>query len=412
MLDEKQEAQKLKEIVEAKEMTASFEKSIAEKLEQECKEQLSKEVAKLEEAKKELAKIKEKDLVELRSYSKPPPAIRIIMEMLLILLGRKIFIDEQIKGKTKVKIPNYWKSIQEMLKNLKKLRTDLEQYDKKRLPIPEDVIDQVNERLDALQAEKSPQQISGAMLGVYEWVETILAYDKVEKDIMPKKEALKEAKEELERKTEECKKSQEELRAIETKRDELETMFRKQNSEKESLKQAIADCQAKLIRAQELNDRLKGEKKSWSEKMKKLKEEESNLFGDIILSAGYAIYFGPYPKADRRRLLTQVWMPLLTKLEIPFTSDYEFSKIIGDPVTMMEWHAKHLPADIISEENAVMMAESKKWPFLIDPQGQGSKFIQKLHDGKVIMLKEGTNYLKKLKNVRVKKYCRQWLMEM
>lgn len=401
MLNEKQEAQKLKEVVEAKEMTASFEKSMAEKLEQECKEQLSKELAKLEEAKKELSKIKEKDLVEMRSYTKPPTTIRIIMEMILILLGRKIFVDEHMKGKKKVRTPNYWKSIQEMLKSIKKLRDDLDKYDKKKLPIPEDVIDQVNERLDALQAEKSPQQISGAMLGVYEWVETILAYDKAEKDVMPKKEALKEAKEELEKKTEECRKSQEELRAIETRRDELELMFRTQNSEKESLKQAIADCQAKLVRAQELNDRLKGEKKSWSEKVKRLKEEESNLFGDIILSAGYAIYFGPFSRAVRRNILTQVWMPLLTKLEIPFTADYEFSRVIGDQVAIMEWHAKQLPADVASEENAVMMAESHKWPFFIDPQGQGSKFILKLHDGKVTILKEGTDYLRKLKNVRV-----------
>ena len=57
--------------------------------------------------------------------------------------------------------------------------------------------------------------------------------------------------------TEEWQKSQDELKAIETKRDELEDRFRKQNSEKDNLKQAIAECQVKLIRAQELIERLK-----------------------------------------------------------------------------------------------------------------------------------------------------------
>lgn len=400
MVNEKENARKIKEIVEEKEMKASIEKKLAETLQSECQEQLSKALPLLEEAKNGLSQIKEKDLIEMRTYSNPTTTIKTIMEMILILLERKIIMEEHMQAKKKVKTPNYWKSVQEMLKNIKKVRDDLQKFDKKKLPLSEETIKQVKDRLEILQAEKVPvQQSSGAMLGVYEWVQAILTYDKAEKAVAPKREALKEATAKVQASTEELTKVQEELKAIETKRDELEERFKTQNTEKENLKQTIIDCEAKLKRAKELIERLKGEKKSWSEKIKKLYEEKVNLFGDLILSAGYGAYLGPFPALYRKNILNQTWMPLLTELKIPFSAEYFYSKAIGNPVDIMQWHAKELPSDITSEENAVMMAESKKSPLLIDPQGQGAAFIIKKNDGRVLVIKQGDDYVRRLKTV-------------
>jgi len=400
LVNEKENARKIKEIVEEKEMKASIEKKLAETLQSECQEQLSKALPLLEEAKNGLSQIKEKDLIEMRTYSNPTTTIKTIMEMILILLERKIIMEEHMQAKKKVKTPNYWKSVQEMLKNIKKVRDDLQKFDKKKLPLSEETIKQVKDRLEILQAEKVPvQQSSGAMLGVYEWVQAILTYDKAEKAVAPKREALKEATAKVQASTEELTKVQEELKAIETKRDELEERFKTQNTEKENLKQTIIDCEAKLKRAKELIERLKGEKKSWSEKIKKLYEEKVNLFGDLILSAGYGAYLGPFPALYRKNILNQTWMPLLTELKIPFSAEYFYSKAIGNPVDIMQWHAKELPSDITSEENAVMMAESKKSPLLIDPQGQGAAFIIKKNDGRVLVIKQGDDYVRRLKTV-------------
>ena len=400
MTTENETAKKLKEVVEEKEVKASLEKKLAEQLQQECQEQLSKALPMLEEAKTGLSQIKEKDLIETRTYSSPTTTIKTIMEMILIMLGRKVIIEEHGQGKKRTKAPNYWKSVQEMLKNTKKVRDDLQKFDKKRLPIPEDVIKQVRDRLDLLQAEKVPvHQSSGAMLGIYDWVQAILVYDKAEKAVMPKREALKEATAKVEATDAEWLKSQEELKALEAKCAELEERFKKQNSEKETLKQTITECQAKFIRAQELKERLKGEKKSWGDKIKSLKEEDSNLFGDVILAAGFQTYLGPFTAGYRKNLVSQVWVPLLEQKNVKCTKDFSFARTLASSVDIMQWHAKELPSDPTSEDNATMMVESKKCPLLIDPQGLGAGFLIKKNDGKIVVLKYGEDYLKKLKMV-------------
>ncbi len=381
-------------------MRASIEKKLAEQLQQECQEQLSKALPMLEEAKTGLSQIKEKDLIETRTYSSPTTTVKTIMEMILILLGRKVIVEEHGQGKKRTKAPNYWKSVQEMLKNTKKVRDDLQKFDKKRLPIPDEIVLQVRDRLDLLQAEKVPvHQSSGAMLGIYDWVQAILVYDKAEKAVMPKREALKEATEKVEATTAGWQKSQDELKAIQNGCAELEERFKKQNGEKDALKQTILDCQAKFVRAQELKERLKGEKKSWTEKIKHLKEEDANLFGDVILAAGFQNYLGPFPAACRRNILTQVWVPFLEQKGVKCTKDFSLAHTLASPMDIMQWHAKELPSDSTSEDNATMMAESKKCPLLIDPQGQGAGFLIRKNDGKIVVLKHGEDYIRKLKLV-------------
>ena len=91
---EKEAAQKLKEIVESKEINESIENKMAENLRQECNEQLMKVKPILDDAKNNLNQIKEKDLIEIRSYKKPPAPVLIIMQMILVILKRKIMFSD------------------------------------------------------------------------------------------------------------------------------------------------------------------------------------------------------------------------------------------------------------------------------------------------------------------------------
>ena len=403
LVNEKEEAKKKREKVEEKEIRASEDKKQAELLEKECQDKLSSVTPLLEAARVGImSQVKEKDLIETRSYQTPTTIIKTIMEIVLLMLGRKIIEEEHMQGKKRVKGPNYWKSVQEMLKNTKKVRKDLETFDKKKLPIPDNIVKQVNEKLDSLLTEKTTvQQSSDAMKGIYEWVKAILAYDKAIKVVKPIKEDLAKATEKKQLTAEEWEKSKKELVEIEAKRDELEDKFKKQNMEKDSLKQMIIECQSKFVRAQELSEMLKGEKKSWAEAIKRLKEENQNLFGDVVLSAGFLAYLGPFPAAFRKKILNQVWIPMLTDKQISCTTEYSLPKAIANQVEVLQWHIKGLPSDSISEENAVMMSESKKWPLMIDPQLQGTAFIRQRHE-KVINIKQDEKCLKKIKEVHIK----------
>ena len=40
---------------------------------------------------------------------------------------------------------------------------------------------------------------------------------------------------------------------------------------------------------------------------------------------------------------------------------------------VLKWHTESLPDDTLSTENAVIVKKGRKWPLLIDPQGQAFK---------------------------------------
>ena len=43
---------------------------------------------------------------------------------------------------------------------------------------------------------------------------------------------------------------------------------------------------------------------------------------------------------------------------------------------MRQWNIEGLPADGFSIENGIIMSSTKRWPLMIDPQGQANRFIK------------------------------------
>ena len=52
--------------------------------------------------------------------------------------------------------------------------------------------------------------------------------------------------------------------------------------------------------------------------------------------------------------------------------------VLGDPVTIREWGIAGLPLDTLSIENAIFVTRSRRWPLMIDPQGQANRWIKNL----------------------------------
>ena len=43
---------------------------------------------------------------------------------------------------------------------------------------------------------------------------------------------------------------------------------------------------------------------------------------------------------------------------------------------ILDWNMKGLPLDDFSVENAIMMYNSRRWPLMIDPQGQCNRWLK------------------------------------
>lgn len=128
-------------------------------------------------------------------------------------------------------------------------------------------------------------------------------------------------------------------------------------------------CSKRLSRASALIGGLGKERERWSEAEIKLMDKLENLTGDILLSAAAMAYLGPLTSAYRDKC-TSDWVHFTSNLGIPCSSRFSLADTLGSAVRIEGWTEAGLPRDSFSIDNAVMVYHQKKWPLLIDPQGQ------------------------------------------
>jgi dynein heavy chain len=75
-------------------------------------------------------------------------------------------------------------------------------------------------------------------------------------------------------------------------------------------------------------------------------------------------------------LLLAAFLPWPPAQNLPHTAKYSLSSVLGDPVTIRSWLLAGLPNDAFSIDNAIILKAGRRWPLLIDPQGQANKWIK------------------------------------
>lgn len=58
------------------------------------------------------------------------------------------------------------------------------------------------------------------------------------------------------------------------------------------------------------------------------------------------------------------------KNKIPCSKAFTFSATLGEPVAIRAWNIAGLPADAFSVDNGIIISKSRRWPLMIDPQGE------------------------------------------
>ena len=136
-------------------------------------------------------------------------------------------------------------------------------------------------------------------------------------------------------------------------------------------------CGKKLVRAQKLIGGLGGEKTRWTHAAEALQITYDNLLGDVLISSGVIGYLGPFTAPFREECITD-WIRFVNSKKIACSSahDYSLSKTLGEPIKIQQWNIFGLPKDAFSIDNAVIVYNSKRWPLMIDPQGQANRWIK------------------------------------
>ena len=140
-------------------------------------------------------------------------------------------------------------------------------------------------------------------------------------------------------------------------------------SQREELKNRKERTKLRLEMAALLIAALSGEKVRWAEGVGALDVKLNTLVGDILVSAGCVAYLGAFTMKYRRDLMKE-WREMCETKEIPVAKHYDFVKSLVTPAQVLKWHTENLPHDNHSVENAILVKTGRKWPLLIDPQGQ------------------------------------------
>ncbi len=94
------------------------------------------------------------------------------------------------------------------------------------------------------------------------------------------------------------------------------------------------------------------------------------------------------------------WKSVITSKQLPISEDSSVSKTLGDPLTIREWVIDGLPSDTVSIQNAIFSKEGNRWPFMIDPQNQAFKWLNKSYSrqNKKIVKITDANFLHVMKS--------------
>ena len=336
----------------------------------------------LESAVKALNSLTKADITEVKSFTNPPGAVRVVMEAVCVLLGEK----------------ETWENAKKLLS-----RSDfmdlLTGYDKDN--IPESRLKKLRKQYinaEEMQVEVI-QKVSKAGTGLCLWARAMDVYADVAKEVAPKQARLDEMKAQLAVTTAQLKEKQGQLKAVMDRVAALQKTCDETLAEKNRL-QAESDTTAKrLVRAEKLTSGLNSEGERWKSTIAALAEEKINLIGDCFLSCACISYYGGFTGVYRDQLI-QIWLEQAREFGIPASKKFSLTNTLGDPVQIREWQNQGLPTDPVSVNNGILVDKCRRWPLMIDPQMQANQWLRKKEESNGVMIttmRDG-NLLRTLEN--------------
>ena len=311
----------------------------------------------LEEAKAAVGEIRSDNLNEIRSLKMPPEAIHDVLSAVLMLLG----IDD-----------TSWLSMKRFL-GQRGVKEEILNYDAHSLS--PDLRKKVMKLLKSKGSsfdDKVIYRVSVAAAPLAKWVKANIRYSLVLEKINPLERELREANEVLKRSEDRLSECQNELNSIDDKVKELKNVFKEKTREAEVLKQHLEKTMLTLEKANNLLDKLSGEKQRWDDQVDELERIADTLPLRMLIAAGFNTYLAKKPE-DVRETMLKKW----TELCNVDPKSFDYRRTLSSESEQLVWKASGLPGDALSMENAIVIVnESQRVPFIIDPAMTATNWLK------------------------------------
>uniref|UniRef100_A0AAY5K1P1 AAA+ ATPase domain-containing protein n=1 Tax=Esox lucius TaxID=8010 RepID=A0AAY5K1P1_ESOLU len=343
---------KAKEIEEQNKVIA-VEKSDAES-------SLAEALPALEAARIALQGLDKSDVTEIRSFAKPPKQVQVVCECILVMRGQKEISWKSAKGM--MSEANFLRSLMEM---------DCDAINTSQVKTVRGFLKNLNTSFEEMQA------ISKAGSGMLKFVEAVMGYCDVAREIKPKREKVArleknffQSKRELERIQHELGTIQRELRALGDKYDAA-------MGEKQLLQEEAEVMERRLIAADKLISGLGSENQRWTDDLEELKQRRVRLLGDCLICAAFLSYEGAFSWDFRKNMVYDVWEKDVLDRGIPLSQPFRVESLLTDEVEISRWGSEGLPPDELSVQNGILTTRASRFPMCIDPQQQALNWIKK-----------------------------------
>jgi len=346
-----------------------------------CQKDLDEALPAYYNAVKALKSLDKKQIQEVKSFANPPRLVGYVLEGVCILLGVKETWDDAKK-----------------LMNQSNFLEQLQQYDKDN--IDPKVIKKVTKYI------KDPEfhpdvisKVSMAATSLCLWVRAIYKYNEVALTIAPKKAKLAEAEGQLEAAQTLLNAKREALAKVMARLAQLKAQFQESLAKRDELDRNSKMTVLRLERANKLTGGLGDEAVRWTAAADQLETDLKNLVGNMILASGCIAYIGAFTAQFRQQLIS-AWVDTCTEFDVPVDGGFSLVRLLADPVQVRTWNMMGLPADEFSTENGMFTTMGRRWPLMIDPQGQANRWIKNVHkDDKLQIIKlTQPDFLRTLEN--------------
>ncbi|XP_073510575.1 dynein axonemal heavy chain 2 isoform X2 [Phyllobates terribilis] len=347
-----------------KAVTAHSEKIAAEEIKckalaENAQKDLEEAMPALEEAMRALETLNKMDLTEIKAYGRPPALVETVMQAVMILRGNE---PTWAEARRQLGEPNFIKQLIHFDKN----------------NISERVLKKIGQycALPDFQPEMVGR-VSLAAKSMCMWVRAMEMYGRIFRVVEPKRARMNAAMSQLAEKQASLAEAQNKLKEVGERLEQLKMQYDEKLAQKEQLRAEAELMEVKLQRAGTLVTGLAGEKIRWEETVKGLEQDLGFLVGDCLLASAFLSYMGPFLSSYREEILS-IWIKEVREMLVPCSPLFSLTTFLSSPTMVREWNLQGLPSDSFSSDNGIIVTRGNRWPLMVDPQGQATKWIKSM----------------------------------
>ncbi|KAG9393495.1 Dynein heavy chain, N-terminal region 2 [Carpediemonas membranifera] len=329
---------------------------------QEAEASLAEVEPMVKEAQQSVKSINKLHLDELRRLNNPPEGVKLAIEAVLLLLGEKS------------KVATDWTAVRSIMRKddfiqriimfqgasaSDKLLAFLE---KKYLANPSFTFESVNRASRA----------AGPMV---KWVASQVQYLRIVANIAPLRAEVQAAEDALREVREQAASGEAELGRLQESITRTESEYAQLLRTIEKIKAEKETTQARVDRCSHLLTSLESEQERWLDQAIAQTEGTNQFNGDLLLASAFTAYATICDERLRLRMLL-AWMAKMDTWAVAFNPDLTIVDVLTTPADIADWDALGLPPDSVCRENAAVLAQTSRTPFLLDETETALPFIK------------------------------------